>query len=72
ITIEKILSVQALMETEVDVDLVISTIYLELEDIPSIVVSPMMSKADLQQVESQIERTRRKKKKRSQPFVDLI
>lgn len=63
ITIEKILSVQALMETEVDVDLVISTIYLELEDIPSIVVSPMMSKADLQQVESQIERTRRKKKK---------
>ncbi|MGJ0464978.1 PTS sugar transporter subunit IIA, partial [Listeria monocytogenes] len=69
---EKILSVQALMETEVDVDLVISTIYLELEDIPSIVVSPMMSKADLQQVESQIERTRRKKKKRSQPFVDLI
>lgn len=55
------------METEVDVDLVISTIYLELEDIPSIVVSPMMSKADLQQVESQIERTRRKKE--TQPTI---
>lgn len=72
ITIEKILSVQALMETEVDVDLVISTIYLELEDIPSIVVSPMMSKADLQQVERQMEQTRRRKKKYSQAFLDLI
>lgn len=35
------------MEIEVDVDLVISMIYFELEDILSIVVSLMMSKVDL-------------------------
>ncbi|MBC1500132.1 BglG family transcription antiterminator [Listeria weihenstephanensis] len=72
IQIEKILSVQAMMESNIDVDLVISTIYLELETVPSIVVSPMMSKDDLQQVERHMEKLKRQKKTVSQPFLDLI
>ncbi|EUJ21733.1 PRD/PTS system IIA 2 domain-containing regulatory protein [Listeria grandensis FSL F6-0971] len=72
IKIEKILSVQAMMEARIDVDLVISTIYLELEGIPSIVVSPMMSKEDLQQVERHMGQARHRNKTRSQPFLDLI
>lgn len=72
IQIEKILSVQAMMESDVDVDLVISTIYLELETVPSIVVSPMMNKEDLQQVERHMDKMKRRKKNVSQPFLDLI
>ncbi|KGL42451.1 PRD domain-containing protein [Listeria sp. SHR_NRA_18] len=72
IQIEKILSVQAMMESDVDVDLVISTIYLELETVPSIVVSPMMNKEDLQQVERHMDKVKRRKKNVSQPFLDLI
>lgn len=72
IKIEKILSVQAMMAAEINVDLVISTIYLELEGVPSIVVSPMMSKEDLQRIERYMEQVRNRNKTRNQPFVDLI
>jgi activator of the mannose operon (transcriptional antiterminator) len=72
VKIEKILSVQELMDEEVNADLVISTIYLELTSIPTIIVSPMMTQADIQLLERKILNNNNQLKKLEQSFVELI
>ncbi|NJB08720.1 PRD domain-containing protein, partial [Clostridioides difficile] len=55
IKIEKVLSVQELVSSKIDADLVISTIYLELETIPTIVVSPILNESDIRTLERNIQ-----------------
>lgn len=70
--INKILSAQSLRNEHVDVDLVISTIHLELENTPTIVVSPMLTKDEMRLIEKVIQNITLEKQKATNPFLDLI
>lgn len=74
LTVTKIYSVQKIMEeTEMEADLVISTIYLELHSaIPVIVVSPMMTESDLANVTKQLQIIKPQEKKRKNTFLKKL
>ncbi|MCC0630689.1 transcription antiterminator [Clostridioides sp. ES-S-0171-01] len=72
IKIEKILSVQELVSSKIDADLVISTIYLELENIPTIVVSPILNESDIRTLERNIQNISRNTYKKYKSFKNLI
>lgn len=72
IKIEKILSVQELVSSKIDADLVISTIYLELETIPTIVVSPILNENDIRTLEKNIQNVSGITSGKSKPFKKLI
>lgn len=72
IKIEKILSVQELVSSKIDADLVISTIYLELETIPTIIVSPILNESDIRTLEKNIQNVSRSVYKKYNSFKNLI
>lgn len=72
IKIEKILSVQELVSSKIDADLVISTIYLELETIPTIIVSPILNESDIRTLEKNIQNVSGNTSKKYKSFKNLI
>ncbi|NMS88510.1 transcription antiterminator [Clostridioides difficile] len=72
IKIEKILSVQELISSKIDADLVISTIYLELETIPTIIVSPILNESDIRTLEKNIQNVSVSTSKKYKSFKNLI
>lgn len=72
IKIEKVLSVQELVSSKIDADLVISTIYLELETIPTIVVSPILNESDIRTLERNIQNVSSYTSKKYKSFRNLI
>lgn len=72
IKIEKILSVQELVSSKIDADLVISTIYLELEAIPTIIVSPILNESDIRTLEKNIQNVSENTSKKYKSFKNLI
>lgn len=72
IRIEKILSVQELMKDELAADLIISTIYLEMENIPTVVVSPLMDEGDIKSLERNLLNNQYLPKTSNKPFTDLL
>ncbi|MCJ0047116.1 transcription antiterminator [Clostridioides difficile] len=72
IKIEKVLSVQELVSSKIDADLVISTIYLELETIPTIVVSPILNESDIRTLERNIQNVSSCTSKKYKSFRNLI
>lgn len=72
INIKRILSVQELIETKIEADVIISTIYLEQENINTIIISPLMSKLDIKLIEKNITNIQKNKEKYRNYFVNLI
>lgn len=72
IEISRILSIQELMQTSIDEDLVISTVNLNLETIPTINVSPVLNKLERQKIEQFLKNAQNKPIKSTNHFGKLI
>ncbi|MBO0461983.1 transcription antiterminator [Enterococcus sp. DIV1298c] len=72
IEISRILSIQELMQTSIYEDLVISTVNLNLDTIPTINVSPVLNKLERQKIELFLENAQKKPEKSMNHFANLI
>ncbi|WP_242543337.1 BglG family transcription antiterminator [Candidatus Enterococcus mangumiae] len=72
IEISRILSIQELMQTSIYEDLVISTVNLNLDTIPTINVSPVLNKLERQKIELFLENAQKKSEKSMNHFANLI
>ena len=72
IEISRILSIQELMQTSIYEDLVISTVNLNLDTIPTINVSPVLNKLERQKIELFLENAQKKPEKSTNHFANLI
>ncbi|WP_182201762.1 BglG family transcription antiterminator [Paraliobacillus salinarum] len=72
IRIQKVLSVQEMMTEHIDTDLIISTIHLKVENVATVVVSPIMNQIDLNVVQNKIKTLQKEQKTATNMFIELI
>lgn len=72
IDIKAIYSLQEAMDKDITSDVVISTIYLEFMDMPTIVVSPMMTREDIKIMEQSLVQLKHATPAGINPFLSLL